>query len=119
MKHNIYHILNLQENNFASGKWILIFDLKNVTIAHMREYTPIILKNLMDALLTAFPIRPQGVHAVNLPPYLEWIFNLIKSFVSKKLADRVSAKLKLRSKLTYFHIYNTNSTIFRYIFTVE
>lgn len=76
------------------GKFIPIIDFNKATIRHMREYTPMVLKILGETLLTAVPVRLSGVHVINIAPIFEWIFNMLKTILPKKLADRVSTKLK-------------------------
>lgn len=79
------------ENNFGSGKLIILFDFQNLVSAHMREMTPTVIKQLYKIQENSIPIRLQGIHHVNVPSFLEWLLNFVKTFAKKKIADRVSS----------------------------
>lgn len=74
----------------GAGKLIIVFDFKNLRPAHMREITPMAIKQLYDIQEKSLPVRLQAIHHVNTPPFLEWLLNFVKAFAKKKIADRVS-----------------------------
>ena len=79
----------IQENKFGPGKWILVGDCKGSTLLHSRELTPVLVKEGLEMMRNALPIRVQNVHLLNVPPYMEFIFNFAKAVAKKKVSERV------------------------------
>lgn len=69
-----------------------VLDFGNLTLHHIWDTTPLALKQLIDVLQNAVPVRVQAAHVINVPPFMGWIVNLVKTVMSKKLGDRVSKK---------------------------
>lgn len=76
-------------NDFGPGKIIMIVDCKAVTITNGRELTPVLVKQWIEMLQNALPIRMQAIHIINIPTFLEYICNFAKSLAKKKLAERM------------------------------
>lgn len=55
----------------------------------MRDLTPGILSAWVAALEKSLPVRIQGIHAVNVPIVVEWVFSVIKSLAKQKISQRV------------------------------
>ena len=45
-------------------------------------------------LFLAYPARPQTMHMINMPPPMEAVFTLYKSFANEKMQKRMRAHLK-------------------------
>ncbi|KAJ9587367.1 hypothetical protein L9F63_019109 [Diploptera punctata] len=68
---------------------IIIFDMKNFTMAHLTKFGIPALKKIMVCAHSGYNVRIRGMHFVNAPAYAQTLISLIKKFLKKKLADRV------------------------------
>lgn len=98
-----YNVLNLMKVNFMvvmvfmmesdnmviSGGHI-VQDLTNITIAHAIAMSPALSKKAAAIFQDAFPLRPKGMHFVNVPGFFESLFMVVKPFLKEKLLKRVS-----------------------------
>ncbi|KAF5280971.1 hypothetical protein FQR65_LT14895 [Abscondita terminalis] len=84
------NILMMEDDNaIISGIKILV-DLKNVPLQYATQFTPLALKIHMQTVEKALPLRIKCFHFTNCPAVIEFAYNLIKSFISSKLVDRMS-----------------------------
>lgn len=74
---------------FGSGKITIVFDWKNITPVHMRGATPTYIKKSAEIRGQNYPFRIQAIHHVNVPSVVEWVVNMLGSFMNKKLLQRV------------------------------
>lgn len=65
---------------------------------HFKHMTPMIFKQLLSVFQTSAPVRLQGVYVINVPNYLELFHKTLLSFVSPKLAKRVTIKWLKKKK---------------------
>lgn len=87
-----------KKNDFGPGKWIVALDYKNTSLTHVRELTPTLVKQGLELFQNAMPVRLQAVYMLNVPPYLEYLLNLIKSIAPKKVMDKVRFCIKKSNK---------------------
>ncbi|KAE8736511.1 hypothetical protein FOCC_FOCC018035 [Frankliniella occidentalis] len=71
---------------------VLIMDMRGVTLGHLAQVQPSLLKRASTVYQDAYPVRPQGMHYVYAPSSFESILGLIKSFMKEKLRKRVSIR---------------------------
>lgn len=69
---------------------VLIMDMRGVTLGHLAQVQPSLLKRASTVYQDAYPVRPQGMHYVYAPSSFESILGLIKSFMKEKLRKRLS-----------------------------
>lgn len=74
----------LQENNYQDGKMITIYDCRHIRIGHVKDYTPMAIKQLVEAKQHAIPMRLMAVHHLYAPTVLEWVLSTFR-FVDKIL----------------------------------
>ncbi|VVC40270.1 Cellular retinaldehyde binding/alpha-tocopherol transport,CRAL/TRIO, N-terminal domain,CRAL-TRIO lipid [Cinara cedri] len=69
-------------------KEIFIFDLDKFTMSHLAAILPQI-KNFIYCATTAYPLRIQQVHIINMPSYAQSMVNMVLGFLKKKIASRI------------------------------
>lgn len=65
-----------------------IFDMNNVTFAHAKQLPPSVIRNAVFAWQN-YHIRPQYLEFVNAPVYINVVLNVFKSFMTRKLKQRI------------------------------
>ncbi|KAF5293986.1 hypothetical protein FQR65_LT10957 [Abscondita terminalis] len=68
----------------------LLFDLKNISRKFIVQATPTLVKQFVTCLLQGYPMRMKAIHFINVPKVLIPLYTIFKSFLSKKLQERVS-----------------------------
>jgi hypothetical protein len=59
-------------------------------MAHILQYTPLVLKQTVELFQKSAPIRIKAIHFINVPSAGLFIYNLLKSLMGEKLKKRVS-----------------------------
>nr|ATY51903.1 CTD5 [Heliconius melpomene] len=81
-------LLNEDDTMIIAGiQWIV--DLKDVTIGHLLQMTPRLLKRMTVHSQDAAPIRMKGVYFANAPGAFEKLLSTIKSFLNEKNRNRI------------------------------
>ncbi|KAH9645180.1 hypothetical protein HF086_005725 [Spodoptera exigua] len=100
--HLIQQIKYLEDDAFMVNGTINVIDIEGVTMAHIMQMTPTVLKKLVIAGQDASPLRLKSLHIVNSLPVLEKLFSLVK----KLLNEKHRKKLYMHSKdLSALHNY--------------
>ncbi|KAG5886268.1 hypothetical protein JTB14_020831 [Gonioctena quinquepunctata] len=85
------HFFNLLEvrmqEDYQNGD-ILIYDFTSLTLGHLAQATPTILKNYSTVLEKTFNSNIKGIHCLNYPSYAEAFIALIRKFLNPKIANR-------------------------------
>jgi len=71
-----------------------IIDMDKMGLKHATLYTPSLGMKAMVVWQDAYPTRPQVMHMVNMPPPMEAVFTLYKSFANEKMQRRMNAHPK-------------------------
>lgn len=69
-------------------KEVFIFDLDKFTVAHLTASLPQI-KKFVYCAITAYPLRIQHIHIVNMPSYAQSVVTMVLGILKKKIANRV------------------------------
>ena len=69
---------------------VLLQDFNGVGWKHVRHFNRDRMKTLIFIVQEAFPIRLKGMHIVNAPSFMQYMFGIIKLFLKEKLKQRVS-----------------------------
>ena len=85
----INDLLLVENDNLAVVGSLSIIDLKNVTLAHLLQMQPSIIKKMTMLSQEGSPIRQKGIHYVNTPPGFDKVFNIFVSFMNEKMKKRV------------------------------
>ncbi|CAH0726596.1 unnamed protein product, partial [Brenthis ino] len=81
-------LLNEDDTVVVAGiQWIV--DLKDVTIGHLLQMTPRLMKRMTVHSQDAAPFRMKGVHFLNAPAAFEKILGTLKSFLNEKNKNRI------------------------------
>ncbi|CAH0700726.1 unnamed protein product [Spodoptera exigua] len=100
--HLIQQIKYLEDDAFMVNGTINVIDIEGVTMAHIMQMTPTVLKKLVIAGQDASPLRLKSLHIINSLPVLEKLFSLVK----KLLNEKHRKKLYMHSKdLSALHNY--------------
>lgn len=76
----------------------VIFDLKNLTMAHVWAVTPQVASMMISLMVTAFPIKTNAIHILNQSWVFDTIFAVFKPLLDAKMRNRI-----------YFHGTNLES----------
>ncbi|XP_061707839.1 uncharacterized protein LOC133518224 [Cydia pomonella] len=72
----------------------IVVDYQGVTMAHLAQANPTLLKKIVAVSQESMPLRLKGSHHVNLPAGIEAIFQLIKGLLNAKARDRLKIHKK-------------------------
>jgi hypothetical protein len=79
---------------------MIILDLANVTLSHMLQMTPTIIKKLTMLWQEASPLRQKAFHFINMPAAgPQSFFNLLTSFMNEKLKKRIFPHLNYKETM--------------------
>ncbi|XP_045458934.1 alpha-tocopherol transfer protein-like [Melitaea cinxia] len=88
----LYYLVQILvvENDTATviGTQIAV-DYEKVTLNHLAEATPSMLRKLVAVSQESLPLRFKGSHHVNVPSGIEVIFKLISGFLGQKSRERL------------------------------
>jgi hypothetical protein len=65
-----------------------IFDMAGVSLGHALQMTPTIIKNCVYSMET-YPCRIKKLEFINAPIYVNMVLDIFRSFMSKKIKERV------------------------------
>ncbi|KAJ6645817.1 Alpha-tocopherol transfer protein-like [Pseudolycoriella hygida] len=80
----------IMEDDFAivCGQTILI-DLRGLTLSHVGQCTPSIIKKMTHSIQEAYPVRQKGIHFVNPSSIFDAVFKIFYNFMSSKIKKRI------------------------------
>ncbi len=68
---------------------VVISDSVGMTTGHMSNFSPAWAKKVMTIFEDVYPSRPKVMHVVNMPGFFETIYGIFKSFMKKKMQERL------------------------------
>jgi hypothetical protein len=81
-------ILNRQPAAQLYG-FIIILDFTEVTLHHVRDFTPDHTKRYVDCWEKMFPVKLCQIHFYNYPTVFDPVLHLIRMFLSKELKEKI------------------------------
>lgn len=69
---------------------IIIIDWKNFTYKHFLKINPVVFQKIIKIYVEVKSARCIGVHNINIPPFFEAIFSLLKPFLPEKIYKRIT-----------------------------
>jgi len=81
--------LMLEEEETQISGFHVICKADQWTFRQMYNVQPFALKKLANILSRDMPLRVKGIHIVNSPTFIKWIFNLLSSLFSTKISKRM------------------------------
>lgn len=92
--------ITLLEDDYAMVHGIIgIFDVSHITMGHLTQMTPMLMKRLSVFSEEAVPLRIRASHFINVNSAFEQFFNVMKPLLSTKQQQRVINFNKLIIKL--------------------
>ncbi|XP_023953080.1 alpha-tocopherol transfer protein-like [Bicyclus anynana] len=85
----IQKIVMLEDDNSVVSGIKFICDLEGITMAHMLQITPNMMKKMSVQSQDAVPLRMKGAHYINCPAAFEKIINLMKTMLNEKNKSRL------------------------------
>ncbi|KAB0798514.1 hypothetical protein PPYR_09507 [Photinus pyralis] len=82
----IFDILMNEDDNFVVSGHQLFHNLKGVSMGHVMQVTPSIIKKTSACLHDVYPLRPKGLHFINVPTAFETI---VRPFLLGKNGNRI------------------------------
>lgn len=78
------------DNSVVAGQ-MCVCDLANLSMGHLIQIQPALLKKILMIWQESSPLRQKGIHYINAPKSFEQLFRLIKSMSGEKMGKRVSS----------------------------
>lgn len=86
------------DNQIVCG-YVQIMDFAGFTASHFLQLNPLFMRRFSIFTEEALPMRLRSVHFINTPIGFETVFNTIKTFMPKKMQERVKIHGKKMSEL--------------------
>ncbi|XP_011164672.2 retinol-binding protein pinta isoform X2 [Solenopsis invicta] len=67
----------------------LFMNVANPTIRHAGQMRPQIIKNIVHAWQSCYPIRVQSINMINAPEYVEIVLKIFRYFMTEKMQNRL------------------------------
>lgn len=88
-----FDIMFTDDDNVAVAGQRIIFDIGDMTVSHIMQMTPTLVRRSMTLMQDASPLRLKGFHFVNMSLAFETALKLVKSFMSEKSRNRVNFRV--------------------------
>ncbi|XP_055530861.1 alpha-tocopherol transfer protein-like [Wyeomyia smithii] len=85
----IMDIMLKEDDNLGIAGQLAIGDLAGMTMGHLGQFSPTLMKKVSLLNQEASPLRMKGAHHLNAPPGFETIFNIFKGFMNEKNRSRI------------------------------
>lgn len=89
----ILDILLHEDDNFVIAGQHLFIDDMGISVNHLLQLTPAIIKKIQTCLIDAYALRLKGFHVINVPQFAEAAYNMFKSIMNEKVLNRVSSSI--------------------------
>lgn len=86
-------ILLMEDDNFIVGGQLGILDFSNVSKEHFTQFHPRLVKKMTLFTQDSSPIRQTSFHYINTPNGFEFLFNMLKTFMTEENQRNVSIVL--------------------------
>ena len=68
---------------------VIIQDIADVTVRHMKTFSPTTGKKAMTIFQEAYPANPKAMYFLGMPSFMTSIFNVMMSFSKEKFKQRI------------------------------
>ncbi|XP_050361886.1 uncharacterized protein LOC126781107 [Nymphalis io] len=85
----LVQILVIENDTATVMGTVIAVDYQNVTLNHLTQASPSLLKKLVAVSQDSLPLRLKGSHHVNVPSGIEIIFKLVSGFLGEKARERL------------------------------
>ncbi|KAL1454093.1 hypothetical protein WDU94_010379, partial [Cyamophila willieti] len=66
-----------------------IMDMANYKLAHISNIDMMLLKRILGNAQKSYPLRINYLHVINPPTFIEYAFNVVRPFITKKIMSRM------------------------------
>ena len=73
---------------------VILGDSGKSTMRHIKRFSPPLGKKMVTIFQDAFPNRPQELHMLNVPGFVESVLTIMKSFMNAKMKERMNVHSK-------------------------
>ena len=73
---------------------VIIQDIADVTVRHMKTFSPTTGKKAMTIFQEAYPANPKAMYFLGMPSFMTSIFNVMMSFSKEKFKQRIQLVAK-------------------------
>lgn len=81
----------LMEDNYVTMNGVTnVINCKDAHPKYVLQLTPPFVKKHIDITEKGYPFRINGFHIINIPSIFKYIYDLAKSFFSKKMSERIT-----------------------------
>uniref|UniRef100_A0A2A4IU45 CRAL-TRIO domain-containing protein n=1 Tax=Heliothis virescens TaxID=7102 RepID=A0A2A4IU45_HELVI len=85
----LMRITMIENDNAVVAGGRTIMDLEGITMAHLLQMTPALMKKMVVLGQDASPMRMKGAHYLNAPSIFETVFNAMKGMLNEKNQSRL------------------------------
>ncbi|XP_053684682.1 alpha-tocopherol transfer protein-like [Sabethes cyaneus] len=85
----IFDIMLKEDDNLGIAGQLALGDMAGMTLSHLGQVNPSLLKKMSLLNQEASPLRMKGAHHLNVPAGFEAIFNVFKGFMNEKNRSRI------------------------------
>ncbi|XP_039763229.1 uncharacterized protein LOC120636037 [Pararge aegeria] len=85
----LVQILVIENDTATVMGTMIVVDYEKVTLSHLTQASPSLLKKLVAVSQDSLPLRLKGSHHVNVPAGIEIIFKLVSGFLGEKARKRL------------------------------
>lgn len=96
-----FDIEMMEDDNAIIAGVININECKGLPLGYILQNEPALLKKIAVYVEKGMPARVKGVHMINVPKEAVAVINLIKSFMPKKIRERMVAHSTMESLYEY------------------
>ncbi|KAH9372937.1 hypothetical protein HPB48_019266 [Haemaphysalis longicornis] len=68
--------------------FVAVYNLKGLGVHHLAQYTPSVIRKLIQLVQDCLPMRIKAVYIINNPPLFDALFSIAKPFMKAKLLQR-------------------------------
>lgn len=92
----VIDVMVLEDDGFIIAGVQAILNMENSGMGHYLRcsYYPNLLRKLFYSMMRAYPVRPKGVHFMNVPATFGFFYRLVRPLIPAKIKKRVSSTLK-------------------------
>lgn len=88
-KVDVVHLEHLLLDEEAQIKgFVAVFNLKGLGVYHLAQYTPSVIRKLIQLAQDCFPMRIKAIYIINNPSAFDVLFSIVKLFMKAKLLQR-------------------------------
>ncbi|KAK4879830.1 hypothetical protein RN001_007976 [Aquatica leii] len=85
----VFDVIFMKHIETSGEKLYFLCDLDGLSLSHLTQATPSLCKRIITFIRNGFPGRPHGFYYLNTPSIFNYVLNIIKPLLGKKLSSRI------------------------------